>query len=169
MVDILQIIIGLLLLTLGRKLFWLFVGGIGFMAGLQLAQLYFGLQPVWMTWLMALLFGVVGVLVAIFFQTLAIGLAGFAAGSTIVAYFANIIGFTTVPAISFIGGIAGVILLYTMFDWALIGLSSIAGSTLIVQSLNITPGSQVLLYAALVAVGIVVQAALLPNQHLKTG
>ena len=36
--------IGIILLTLGRRLFWLFVGCVGFVAGFQAAQLYFGFQ-----------------------------------------------------------------------------------------------------------------------------
>jgi hypothetical protein len=158
--DILHILIGLLLLTLGRRLFWLFVGCVGFVAGLQMAQLYFGLQPVWMAWAIALLFGLVGVLLAMFFQTLAIGLGGFAAGSTIAVYIAAMFGFAAVPLISLIGGIAGAILLYATFDWALIGLSSVAGSSLIVQSLNLNPQTAVVLQVALIAAGIVFQATL---------
>jgi hypothetical protein len=168
MVDIFLFIMGLLLLTLGRRLFWLFVLCVGFVAGLQMAQLYLGLQPVWMVWATALLFGLVGALLAMFFQTLAIGLGGFAAGSTIALYLAGIIGLEAVPLISFMGGIAGVVLLYATFDWALIGLSSVAGSTLIVQSLNITSQAGLVLYAALIAAGIVFQVTMLRNQRIET-
>jgi hypothetical protein len=44
-VGIPTIIIGLVILTLGRKLFWFFVGAIGFVFGLQLAMHYLYLQP----------------------------------------------------------------------------------------------------------------------------
>jgi hypothetical protein len=166
MVDILHIMIGLMLLGLGRRLFWLFVGCVGFVVGLQMAQLYLGLQPVWVVWAIALVFGLVGALLAMFFQTLAIGLGGFAAGSTIAAYIAGALGFDAVPVISFIGGIAGVVLLYVTFDWALIGLSSVAGSTLIVQSLNVTSQIEMVLYAVLIVAGIVFQATMLRSQPL---
>ena len=43
MVEISQILIGILLLVAGKRLFWLFVGSLGFVAGMQLAQLAFGL------------------------------------------------------------------------------------------------------------------------------
>ncbi len=164
---VLHICIGLLLLTLGRRLFWLFVGCVGFVIGLQMAQLYFGVQPGWMVWAIGLLFGLVGALLATFFQTLAIGLGGFAAGSTIALYAAEMLGFAPIPTISFIGGIIGVILLYATFDWALIGLSSVAGSTLIVQSLNFPPQVEVVLYVVLIVVGIVFQTIMLRNQHLE--
>jgi len=168
MIDILHILIGLILLGLGRRLFWLFVGCVGFVAGLQMAQLYLGLQPVWMVWAIALLFGLVGTLLAMFFQTLAIGLGGFAAGSTIAAYIAGMVGYTAVPSIIFIGGMAGVILLAATFDWALIGLSSVAGSTLIVQSLNVTSQAGMVLYAVLIVLGVVFQATMLRSQRLET-
>jgi hypothetical protein len=164
-----QIIIGLLLLIWGRRLFWFFVGALGFVAGLQLAQLYFGLQPVWMVWLIALLCGIFGMLLAFFFQTLAIGLAGFAAGSAIAAYFADMTGCSSVPVIALIGGIAGLILLYTMFDWALIGLSSIVGSTFIVQAWSVNSGTRPYLYTAFIAAGVVIQAAQLPKQRPNPG
>jgi hypothetical protein len=164
-----QIIIGLLLLVLGRRLFWIFVGALGFVAGLQLAQLYFGLQPVWMVWLIALLGGIFGTLLAVFFQTLALGLAGFAAGSTIAAYFANLTGCTSVLIIAFIGGIVGLILLYTIFDWALIGLSSIVGSTLLIQAWPISSGVRPILLTTLIAVGFVIQAAQLVKQRPHPG
>ena len=45
MIDVLYGIIGIVLLTLGRRLFWLFVAGVGFAVGLQLAQQYLGTQP----------------------------------------------------------------------------------------------------------------------------
>ncbi|MBU0995150.1 MAG: hypothetical protein KJ737_21860 [Proteobacteria bacterium] len=86
MIEIFYYIIGIMLLALGRKLFWLFIGCVGFVAGLQMAQQYFGLQPAWMNWLVAAVFGLTGAFVAVFFQTIAIGFGGFAAGITITAH-----------------------------------------------------------------------------------
>jgi len=168
MINIFHIMIGLLLLGLGRRLFWLFVGCVGFVAGLQMAQFYLGLQPVWMIWAIALLFGLVGAVLAMFFQTLAIGLGGFAAGSTITAYIATMLGYAAIPSIIFIGGIAGAILLFATFDWALIGLSSVAGSTLIVQSLHVTPPAEMFLYALLIVAGAVFQATMLRSKRSET-
>ena len=162
-IEILHIVLGLMLLGLGRRLFWLFVGCIGFVAGLHMAQFYLGLQPVWMVWGIALLFGLFGALLAMFFQTLAIGLGGFAAGTTITAYIASMLGYAAVPAIIFIGGIAGAILLFATFDWALIGLSSVAGATLIVQSLNVHSWFEMVLYTVLIFAGIVFQATMSPS------
>jgi hypothetical protein len=168
LINILYGMIGIMLLALGRRLFWLFVGCVGFVAGLQVAQQYFGLQPVWMAWAVATLFGVIGALLAVFFQTLAIGLGGFAAGSAIAAYFATLMGFTAVPLISVIGGLIGAILLFSLFDWALIGLSSVAGSTLVVQALDWNPRIEMILFTGLIVAGIWFQASLLRRQHPTT-
>ena len=48
MTNIFLALLGLALLVLGWKLFWLFVGVMGFAAGLQAAQIYFGPQPFWL-------------------------------------------------------------------------------------------------------------------------
>jgi hypothetical protein len=159
--------IGIMLLTLGRRLFWLFVGCVGFVAGLQMAQFYLSMQPDWVAWAVALGFGLIGALVAVFFQTLAIGLGGFAAGSTITAHLMVQMGVAAVPMIIFVGGIIGTILLYALFDWALIGLSSIAGATLIIQAFNWNPRVEMILYVAMIAAGILFQTALWRRQHPK--
>ena len=67
-----------------------------------------------------------------------------------------------------IGGISGVILLFATFDGALIGLSSVAGSILIVQSLNVTSQVEMVLYAVLIVAGVVFQTTILHSQRLKT-
>ncbi len=166
--EILTAMIGIVLLTLGRRLFWVFVGCVGFVAGLQMAQQYFALQPAWMAWAVASLFGLMGALLAVFFQTIAIGLGGFAAGSTISAHLAVLMGFTPAPLVIVFGGLIGAILLFALFDWALIGLSSVAGATLVVQALNWNPRAEMALYVALIVAGIYVQTALLRKQKPKT-
>ena len=157
--QLLQVMVGVMMLTLGRRLFWLFVGVLGFMFAFQTAQQYFGGQPVWIAWVAALLCGVAGALLAVFFQALAVILGGFAAGSTISAHLAVLLGFEPAPAIVLLGGAAGAVLLYVLFDWALIGLSSAAGAALAVHALNLKPGAGMLLFAVLVAAGILIQAA----------
>ena len=155
--QLLQVMVGVMMLTLGRRLFWLFVGVLGFMFAFQTAQQYFGGQPVWIAWVAALLCGVAGALLAVFFQTLAVILGGFAAGSTISAHLAVLLGFEPAAVIVRLGG--GAVLLYVLFDWALIGLSSAAGAALAVHALNLKPGAGMLLFAVLVAAGILIQAA----------
>jgi hypothetical protein len=70
-------IVGAALLVFGRKLFWLFVAGIGFIAGLNVATSYLKGSPQWLILLLALVAGLIGALLAVFAQSIAIGIAGF--------------------------------------------------------------------------------------------
>ena len=167
-IDVLHGIIGIVLLTMGRRLFWLFVAGVGFALGLQLAQLFLGTQPPWIWWLIALLCGGIGAMIAVFFQTLAIGLGGFAAGSIIGAHLASVTGFAAIPPAAFAGGIVGAIVLYLVFDWALIGLSAVVGATLVIQALDWNNPAALALYLALIAFGIWFQAFLRNGRHPAT-
>jgi hypothetical protein len=162
-----NVLIGTILLTLGRKLFWLFVGCVGFVFGLQVAHQYLAAQPSWIAWAAAVLIGLIGALLAVFFQTLAIGLGGFTAGSTIMAYLTVLTGFTVHPLLNVIGGIIGVIVLYAVFDWALIFLSSLVGATLIVQSFHWNSPIESVLYVILFVIGILVQTFLWRGQKNK--
>ncbi|MGW8193013.1 MAG: hypothetical protein ACWGOX_01995 [Desulforhopalus sp.] len=165
--NLLHGLIGILLLTLGRRLFWLFVGGVGFIAGLQMAEQYLSPEPLWMIWVVAAVFGLVGTLLALFFQGLAIIMGGFAAGSAIATHLAVLGGHYPSPIFSLLGGFFGAILLYLLFDWALIGLSSLAGATLIVAEISWPPQFEMILYVGLVSVGIVFQTLLWRGQKSR--
>ena len=92
--DIILVILGVVLLALGRKLFWLFVGGVGFVAGLTLTTQLLGEQPFWVILLVAALAGLVGSVMAVFLQRLMIAVAGFlAAGYVLVSLLGS-----TIPA-----------------------------------------------------------------------
>lgn len=160
-------ILGVTLLTLGRKLFWLFVGCVGFVIGFQMATQYFMMQPFWVVWGVALFCGVIGSLLGLFFQNMAILFGGFAAGATITTYFITVTGLTAFPLLNIIGGIIGAIVLYALFDWALIALSSMVGATLIMQSLNVHFQAEIIIYAALLALGILFQAFLWRKQSSR--
>jgi hypothetical protein len=56
-----------------------------------------------------------------------------------------------------VGGILGAILLSTMFDWGLIGLSAFVGATMIVDSLQLTAGAALTATVVLFLVGIAFQ------------
>lgn len=119
----LKVIVGALLLSLGRKIYWLFVAAIGFAAGLALASRLFQNQSEWVLLLAALGFGVIGAVLAIFFQRLAISLAGFVAGALIVDALFKAAGSGNswlFYVLLIVGGIIGAVLVSVVFDWALI-------------------------------------------------
>ena len=160
MLNVSLAILGVLLLVLGWKVFWLFVGLVGFAAGLQAAQLLLGPQPFWMLWAAGLVCGIIGAILALFFQKLAIGIGGFVAGSTIALHLAIAIGFDAGAMVVLIGGVVGAVALYLLFDWGLIILSSMVGAFFIVEALNWQAPYAPVLVVALIAAGIIFQARL---------
>ena len=158
---------GCILLLLGRKLFWLFVALVGMVSGIEAAEQYFGPQPFWVFLLIGLLAAVVGALLAIFFQKIAIALAGLLVGSTITAQLSVMMGWPMVPLVNMVGAVIGAIVLFWLFDWGLIVLSSVVGAGLIVQALNEPPQVGVLLYLGLAIIGIAIQTVIM--KHKGTG
>ena len=137
--DWINIAVGAALLVLGRKLFWLFVGGMGFIAGSMLAADIFGAHAPLTILIIAVVFGIVGALLSVFLQKLAVGLAGFVAGLYVAVNLVNHSIFAVSSwawLIVLLGGIAGAILVVLLFDWALIIISSMAGAMLVVQSIS---------------------------------
>lgn len=165
--NIIQILVGLGILTLGRQLFWLFVGGIGFMLGLTLASRFFPDQSDTLALIIALIIGLIGAVLAILLQRVAVGVAGFIAGGLIVVSLLGTFGLEVGDMVwlpFLIGGIIGAILVIFLFDVALIGLSSLAGAALIVQTLDLDPLIGLVLFVVLCIVGIGVQAYMLQRE-----
>jgi len=134
--GLLNFLIGVVLLTLGRKLFWLFVGCVGFAAGFTYVHQLWGTQSDLMILGIALGLGLIGALLAVFFQALAIALAGFVAGGYVTFSIMNLFGLEAPQLIWLFyltGGIVGTVLLFIIFDWALIALSSLLGASPIVR------------------------------------
>ncbi len=166
--NAIRVVIGGLLLVLGRKLFWLFVAASGFAVGLTVATQLLHVRPEWVGLLVGLAVGALGALVAIFLQRLAVAVAGFLAGAYIAVSLASTLGVTGTGMawiILIIGGILGAALIAGIFEWALIGLSSLAGASLIVEGLHLAPGTALLAGAVLFVVGVIIQAAI---RHQET-
>lgn len=161
--DIVRILVGVALLILGRRLFWLFVGLVGFVAGITLATQFLSGQPDWLVLVIALAAGLLGVLLALFLQQLAVGVAGFVAGGYIIVNLLSMLMGETDQLlywlIFLIGGIIGAVLVILLFDWALIVLSSLTGATLVVQAAGLNPTLTLVLFVVLLVVGFVIQAS----------
>ena len=163
LITFINILIGIIVLTLGRKLFWLFVGFIGFAVGFQYASSIWNIQSQLLLIGLATLTGIMGAVVAVFFQKIAVGLAGFAGGGYITLNLINLLGVSVDHLIwlpYLIGGIMGAMLMFFIFDWALIFISSLAGAFVIIQALSLNPRMELGLYAALVLFGLVIQTVL---------
>ncbi len=172
MVALFRILEGISLLTLGRKLFWLFVAAIGFEAGMLFASRVFQRQPEWLVFVIAIVAGIFGALLAIFLQNVVIGAAGFIAGGLVAVGIIDMLNLDVsfLPLIAFIaGGIIGAALVALLFDWALIGLSSLAGA--ITLTSVFLPRSELALLAMVVlfCIGLAIQAGWWRSEKRRTG
>ena len=163
-----NILIGLILLFAGRRLFWLFVACVGFASGYHYAPQIWAIHSPILLLILSIVVGGLGAILAIFFQKAAILIAGFAAGGYIVlTLFDQVARLPTqmvwLPYI--IGGIVGAIVLFFVFDWALIVLSTLTGATLIVQIVAFNPGIEIALFLALAVAGMVFQAKTMPGER----
>ena len=160
-VTIVGVLIGIVILFFGRKLFWLCVAAVGFAAGVQIAPLLVNEASSLLALVIALVFGLLGVLLAFFIQKIAIAILGFLAGGKLAtaiaaAFFVQYAQYSTI--IFVIGGIVGAILLLAVFGWALIVVSSFIGAYLIQSAIVLPPTGSTLVFLGLAILGIFVQA-----------
>jgi len=175
---IVSLLLGIVLLLLGRKLFWLFVGAAGFLVGMEIAERFVA-GPQGTKLLIAIAAGILGALIAIFLQKAAIAIAGFIIGGYITVELLRAsallpkalegIHGTAFSVAYIIGGIIGAVLLFVLFDWGLIVLSSLSGASLIVRSITFQSHALPLLFVVLVVVGILVQARMKHGARAPAG
>ena len=160
-VTIAGLLIGIVILLFGRKLFWLCVAAAGFALGAEIvrtlskSRLQLGL-------IVALVFGVLGALLALFLQKVAVAVLGFLAGGYVAgaigaAFFVHSARSYTI--IFLVGGIIGTFLLLAVFDWALIVVSSLIGAHLIQSATVLPPTGSTIVFIGIAIIGILVQAA----------
>lgn len=155
---------GALLLLLGRKLFWLSVAVIGFVLGAELAAQFLPHQSETVKLAVEIGVGLLGALLAIYVQELAIGIAGFFLGGELGLLLCRAVAFYNPHYwwLAFlVGGVVGAIVSVSFFDWGLIILSSLAGAHLIVDAIHTTHVIKIAGFVALVMVGIICQASIL--------
>jgi Domain of unknown function (DUF4203) len=161
---IVGLLIGVVILFFGRKLFWLCVAAVGFAAGIEIAPHLVHEPSALLQLTVALILGLIGALLAFLLQKIAIAVVGFLAGGKLAgaiaaAFFVHYGQHSTI--IFLIGGIVGAILMLVLFDWALIVVSSFIGAHLIVfqGAITLPSSGSTILFLGLVVVGILVQAA----------
>jgi hypothetical protein len=156
------IVLGLLSLLLGKRLFWLFAGVVGFALG-------------W--WLMGFINqDVLRIVVGIIVGLILAGLSRFL-GKWAIRIVAAIAGFVILPMLlgnlgmlgglseflwAVLGAVLGFVLALFLADWTLIFLSSILGAGLILNGaqvlLPMTEAARMIVGFVLIAVGVIVQS-----------
>ncbi len=159
-VSIVDLVLGIALLVAGRRLFWLLVGAIGFVLGVMLATRFFHGSDLTLV-LAGLVLGIIFALLAIFLESVAIGIAGFLGGGYVLLSIAGMLGLDqnnlTTWIIFAVGGVLGVILVALLFSWALITISSLAGASMVVSAFGMTAATAGLVFIGLVIAGVLIQ------------
>jgi hypothetical protein len=173
MLNLINAVLGAALIVAGRKLFWLFVGAVGFIAGIEFTtRIWHG--PEGTAILIGVIVGLIFAGLAIFLQAIAIGIAGFLAGGYLLFILASLLGMDKGPLLGLtyiVGGIIGVVLVSFLFDWAVITLSSLIGSSLIVRAFSLQRAADGIIFFVLVIVGVAIQGSAIRNEkrHQSNG
>jgi hypothetical protein len=157
---IVNMIIGIALLATGRRLFWLFMGAVGFVLGRSFAQQLLIGKPAWTLVFIAVDSGLVGLVLGLYARRFAVGVAGFLMGHYALASLGFAMGFygTGWIWLSLIGGgIIGTTFAQIKLDFAFIILITVAGAKLIEQTIDFNPPLNFALFAVLFAVGVTIQ------------
>jgi hypothetical protein len=154
-----RIFLGLLVLLLGRRLYWLMVGVGGLLAGWEFTQQLLAEWTPVVRFLVSIGAGVVGVLLAILAQRVAFALLGFYGGGFVALVLTQSTSSSNAQLMWFVlAGVAGAIIAALVMDWAIIVLTSLAGAAAIVTSISMGPPLRVIVFVVLAVVGLVVQS-----------
>lgn len=156
-----QIAAGLLLLLFGRRLFWIFVGAIGFFAGAQFGAQFFPDVDDLARLAIAAAGGIVGVFLAVFLQRLAVIVAGGLALGLLAVRIAPLIGLHTEAGVTvafFAAALLGAVVVNVFFNPALIVISAVAGAVMISEALPLDAAIAPIFILPLTVLGVWVQA-----------
>lgn len=159
----LALLVGIVLLVAGRRVFWLAVGAAGFVFALVLALRWLDAEPVWLLVGLAFLAGFVGAVLAVVLQRVAVALAGFLvggwAGLALWLLLGGVEGFGALLAF-LVAGVVAAILAGALFEAALIVVSALIGAVLVAGAAGAEGPFGMLLIVVLAVAGALIQAAL---------
>ena len=165
--DYLYLAAGILMLFFGRKALWMFVAIVGFLLGMKFGPSLLPGQTQSVILTVSLIAGLVGALLAVLLQKLAVGLAGMAAGGYIVYYLiqTNLIAAGQFQWLLILAGaLLGALLAGSLFDWAMVFVTSACGAVLIVQGLNLNTSMSFWVIIGLLILGILAQGRLISRE-----
>ena len=170
MLSTAKVILGAVLLLFGRKLFWFFVGVVGFLTGVLLASHFLQGQSEFVILAIGLVAGVIGAILAGPLERISVEVVGFLGGGYIALDLFGLFKLGTGQFSWFpflVGGLIGALLVAVLLDWALILLSALEGSLLISQGTHINYFSTNLVFVVLFVIGLVVQIVMLTRRPPK--
>lgn len=157
-----HVIAGAVILFGGRKLFWLFIAVAGFFFGAAVASDLLIGHSRWLIWATAVLAGLAGALLAVLLQRVAFIMAGFYGGGYLAIILVQSFGWPiSETLVTVVGGIIGALFVALAVDWAIIVISSLAGSSIIVSALELQSIMGLFIGGVLAGLGIIIQTAYL--------
>lgn len=154
------VLVGIALLVAGRRLFWLAVGALGFVAGYQAMERWGTDLPPTASFLVAVAVGVIGMVLAVVVQRVAVALAGFFLGVVLMTLVLPVTGLALGAGNALViaaGGLVMAVVALALFSLALVVLTAGAGAAMLVEALPPGEPWAVLLLVALWVVGVIVQ------------
>lgn len=160
---------GLLLLLAGRRLYWLFVGILGAVAGLWVADAVLGLQSGTASLVAALAAGLSGAILAVLVQKVIVAVLGGLAGLWGVAVLLDSVPLPSdLPhpdlvrlVLLAVGAVVGALLAARLFEAALMILSSLAGAALLTTALDLRAAAALAALTGFTAFGLLIQGRIL--------
>jgi len=159
MMPSIRMILGLLVLLLGRRLYWIMVGVGGLLAGLEFAEQVLADWTPLARFFVAIGASAIGALLAILAQRVAFALLGFFGGGFVALVLTRSTAGDSAQLIWFmLAGVVGAFIAALVMDWAIIVLTSLVGAAAIVTSFAMGPTLQAVLFVVLAGVGIAIQS-----------
>jgi hypothetical protein len=152
--------LGVVLVLFGRRLFWLLLGTLGFLIAFDLVTRFAEDTPPPLVWVLAAGVGLAGAVAAIFLQRIAVGVAGFLFGGYaavfLIEYYGLELGALEWGAV-LTGSVLAAVLAMAVLEETLMVLSSVLGAALLVGISGLDALPAVILFFALLIVGITAQ------------
>jgi hypothetical protein len=170
-VTIASIVVGLLLLVVGRKAFWFFLALVGFAVAVAFVPQLFPDLDGQTQFVVAIVVGIAAGAAAAVLAKVVVWVGGFVGGAYVgVIAWQTLVpaapGFPWIPVVA--GGIAGMLLAKFLFESVLVVVSSAAGASLIVHTIGVGESTGFVLLILLTAIGIIVQGRLWPRASSST-
>lgn len=162
---IITLVLGTIVLFFGLRLFWLYVGSMGFAIGFAIGQLALENNADWIRWVLALALGAILAVLAILLQKPMAAIAGFFAlgGSAAIATAVIVENYASwLPwVVLAVAGVIGAVLAWLLFVPGVIFLTSLSGAASIVGAIESRWGMNDVLFLVfwlgLAVAGMVVQ------------
>jgi hypothetical protein len=158
------VVAGVLLIVAGRRVFWLFLGLLCFVAGMNFLQRWFPDTPQTTLLLASVGIGALGAGIGMIAQKTAVWVGGFLGGGFLAVMLVRMVtqedGSATLVAF-LAGGVIGIFLARHIFKWVMIVVSSAIGALIICKALltGVLPGAVV--FGILLLAGVAIQSGFL--------